>query len=749
MGKHVSLEIPIGSLVIDGAKISRVIGRVNDQFVLRPEDASAEDHLDFYMTVKEILSRQQDLKFQIRFSMSSYLTGSPTPAEATNFVALDEADQDQVLFWIATFQVLDQLIVEDKMQLTEMSIDENHEVVEARAKKLYRKITVQRRKGMRKVTTFDLPRAKRILQQYRKYSNGEIEVQALASQRSKAGRKPKEVPNWVEELMDECLVEYRDDREPHLIRCYEKLQGRLLEENERRAKENPLHRHETVSERRFRGYEKKHSRTPVRITRKGRDEINRTLMNGSGDLIARMVGEIIQVDEYQMPLWLFLQQTGLHKIVGPKTMARLRKEAEAGEKGRIWLLVAIDVATGMPLAFHLANSQNPHDTVELLRRLVSDKRQMAREAGCEHAPPEPVRPYMIVMDTGSGLWNDIVPRAILAMGASFRYGRVRTPTDKAVNERYFRTFGGDVMKAVHGYAGEGPGKKTSYDGWEMTSMSKAQLERLLWWYFTDCYPFKTTQRKGGYGVTNGGLFEMTKDRYGMLPALGRRDIRDALGLRVGTRTVGVMGIEVYRMPYKGTPAFNRWMLDNLGAEVSVTVDPYSMHEVTAVTPDGQRYNLTACLSQFRHFSLAEWLHFLAEWRASDPVTKEVSAAALHRFYERLKDETNRLLAHHGKEHKPVRLEEAERMTDELSGVSILLDDGEGSPHAAIDDALSGSAELTDGPGVYTPGGDDGAAEDADDEAGADTDPGSKDKPKKRPTRNRKYTGPPKGKGGLE
>lgn len=79
----------------------------------------------------------------------------------------------------------------------------------------------------------------------------------------------------------------------------------------------------------------------------------------------------------------------------------------------------------------------------------------------------------------------------------FRFGRTKSPSDKAFIERFFATLGSDSMKALHGYNGQGPGKQTEYDGQDMPVMTMAQLERYLWWYFTDCLPFKTTQRKGG------------------------------------------------------------------------------------------------------------------------------------------------------------------------------------------------------------------------------------------------------------
>lgn len=93
----------------------------------------------------------------------------------------------------------------------------------------------------------------------------------------------------------------------------------------------------------------------------------------------------------------------------------------------------------------------------------------------------------------------------------FRYGGTKTPTDKAFFERFFATLGADIVRALHGYSGGGSGSETDYDGQDMTVLTIAQLEKNLWWYFTDCLPFKETQRKGAWGMEQQQLFDQTAE----------------------------------------------------------------------------------------------------------------------------------------------------------------------------------------------------------------------------------------------
>jgi hypothetical protein len=207
------------------------------------------------------------------------------------------------------------------------------------------------------------------------------------------------------------------------------------------------------------------------------------------------------------------------------------------------------------------------------------------------------------MDPGPGFWNSTVPLAIPPL-SSFKFGRAKSPKDKASMESEFGGIGEDVMRCLHGFNGAGPGKQPGYDGRAMAVLSMAQIEQILWWYFTDCVPFKSSQRRGSLGAVNHVAFARTLKRFGLLPPLARRDVRRALGLRV-TRTVTTMGIEVFRMPFQGQPDFRAWSIDNIGEKVTVYIDPHRIEEVTVVTGDGKSFYLKAGLSQFRHFSLQD------------------------------------------------------------------------------------------------------------------------------------------------
>lgn len=408
-------------------------------------------------------------------------------------VDLSDAEQLKVLFNTSAMLVLEKYALESGVKITEQWINDNFGAISDKTDRLFREATGRKRRSSTAVKTFDLPAGKKLARMYKDFQADFFDPASLASKHSKAGRKPIEYADWVMELIEKCAKEYLDGREKSLTEGFLRLQGLLQDENARRREVFPGHEDVSVSKSKYRRLVKSMPSGAVKATRKGLDEMIRTMRAGIGE----MVGEVVQIDECEMPLWVFLEKTGLHRVVGERTMKQLRKEAENDAISKVWILVAYDVASGAPLAFHIARSQNADDTLELIRRLVSDKTKLAREAGCQHPPPPAVRPFQIVMDTGSGLWNGVVPTTILKLGAMFRFGRTKTPSDKGFIERFFKTLGDDIFRALHGHSGNGPGAVTAYNGQDMAIMTTAQLEKYLWWYFCDCLPFKNTQKKGG------------------------------------------------------------------------------------------------------------------------------------------------------------------------------------------------------------------------------------------------------------
>lgn len=757
MTKPMKSGVPVGSVVVDGTKSYRIISQVSGQLVCRPENADALDHQDFMVPVEELNKKLNNSDFELKSPKELMRGSTMLTGDGAITLLLDKNKRDRMLFVHVCCMAIETVGEKKGEKITEPWIYKNYDLIQEEIRTLHRQVLGKETVlGNKRLPDFQAPNACDLMKQYKFYKSDHYRPEEFRDKRDQAGRPPTLFDQWVIDLMSDAAKITLEGRVRTVTRALETLDEKLSKENAIRLARDPGFQPVTVSRRKFDEFIRSLGVVAAGFTRLGRSAVTKSNRTGIGEIRALMYGEMVEIDECEMPLYVFLLKTGLSAVVGEATMERLRKEAENDAVGKVWILVAVDVATGATLGFNVARSPNANDTLELIRRVLSDKRKFAREAGCQNDPDEPITPSMFVMDTGVGLWNNVVPHAMLILGISFKYGRVRSPTDKKFCERFFGTLGSDIMKELHGYAGQDAKKETDYDGAAMAVMSIAQLERYLWWYFTDCLPFKITTRKGGWGKRRKDLVEHVKSHYGHLERLSKRRIRLGLGLRV-TRTVSKMGIEAFVMPYADNPEFLKWSLNNLGKKVTVLVDPHCIEEVTVITADRDVFYVKASLLQFRDFSLAEWQHFLEEWRYNDPTSEEVSVEALYRFYLRIRTEMSRLLESHGKEHKVIKIEDAQRMADNLAGIKsingtktsvtslqILFGDY-GTQAAEISSAFASDAV---GDGIFTPG--DDLIEDA--EVVAETPPliVEKSEPAGKAKRvNSAYSGVAKGKGGLK
>lgn len=60
MTKHNPPKFPVGTVVTEGNKSSRIIAILDDMAVMRPTTADANDHLDFFMPVEDLRTAVQN-----------------------------------------------------------------------------------------------------------------------------------------------------------------------------------------------------------------------------------------------------------------------------------------------------------------------------------------------------------------------------------------------------------------------------------------------------------------------------------------------------------------------------------------------------------------------------------------------------------------------------------------------------------------------------------------------------------------
>ena len=134
---------------------------------------------------------------------------------------------------------------------------------------------------------------------------------------------------------------------------------------------------------------------------------------------------------------------------------------------RLTILVMIDVATRMPLAWVVSEQPKAEATIALLRMATRDKTREKRIYGCDGDPMPALGLGLVRNDNGTGLRNKQVKEILMATAAANVDVRAYASADKPYVERRFGTAESVLWKLVHGYAGRKPGENPGYDAKKM------------------------------------------------------------------------------------------------------------------------------------------------------------------------------------------------------------------------------------------------------------------------------------------
>lgn len=173
---------------------------------------------------------------------------------------------------------------------------------------------------------------------------------------------------------------------------------------------------------------------------------------GSTDVRALLVGEYVEIDECKASLVVSAKVRGMWERLSPDERATL-EEMDKLVRERLHILVMIDVATRMPLAWVISDQPRAEATLALFRMATRDKTREKRIYGCEGEPMPAIGIGHVKNDNGPGLRNAEVIGALMGMGAMNTVVRTYAATDKPYIERMFGTIESILLKLLHGYTG--------------------------------------------------------------------------------------------------------------------------------------------------------------------------------------------------------------------------------------------------------------------------------------------------------
>lgn len=455
----------------------------------------------------------------------------------------------------------------------------------------------------------------------------------LRGNRTNHGVSPR-----VWELIAQAIEEtYLDRKATTPAAVLTKLQTLITEENFKRDALGlrPL---KTVSYPTIRRRISRISPTAQAIARDGLNAASNARMRGRTDTRALKVAELLEMDECKLSLMTACKKQGWWERFTAEEKIAV-EEIEEIIKTRLWLIVALDVATRMPLGWALTDKPGHEATLEVLRMVTRDKTKEKVVYGCESDPMPAVGIGAIKTDNGSGLRNSKVKGATLGLLSQSMDCRTYSPGERPHIEKLFDSFESTVANLIHGYTGRKAGHLKGYDPIKNGVFDTDELFGIITRYFVDEYPFRPHGGMTMRGMRPIKAYEQANEEYGCIQLIPEMDRRIQLGWR-SEATVTDEGVKAFGLPY-WSPELQE-LSDSPNRKVTVYSDPDCTNEVTVLV-EGRNEPILGVLAwtALSDLTIPEALEYQAMACAEEPGETEDFEARLARARRRRFDDVKR------------------------------------------------------------------------------------------------------------
>ena len=434
-------------------------------------------------------------------------------------------------------------------------------------------------------------RGRTLMKYFRVFENlepDESPMDALVTLDHLRGNRTDRICGRLRELMTEAWERIGFDVKcPSVSNVRKFLEARIREENRKRSA-NELSKLVLPADRTLREH-RDGLLTPTEylIATKGLRHARNKRGRGSTDLRALVIGEMVEIDECKISLVMAAKTGGFWE-----RMSRDERDAletlEEHIRSRFWILVMIDVASRMPLAWVIAETPNAEATLELLRMATRDKTREKLLYGCTGEPAAAVGLMHVKNDNGTGLRNSTVVGALMGTGSINTITRTYASTDRAHIERFFGTLEMDVFKLLPGYTGRGPGELPGYDAMANGVLTVEDLHGIVSRYLIDEYPSTRHHGVGMGGRRPSEVYRTINETRGQIPPIDPHIRRIQLGWRDEV-TPTDEGVRVFSGVWFNSTDLQRKREEyGVKGKVKVYVDPDDMNLATVILPNGAR-----------------------------------------------------------------------------------------------------------------------------------------------------------------
>jgi putative transposase len=329
------------------------------------------------------------------------------------------------------------------------------------------------------------------------------------------------------------------------------------------------------------------------------------------------------MDEQKLSMVTSAKEDGFWHLLSDET----KKSYEAVDdyiRKRLHMIVMLDVASRMPLAWVITENPNAEATLTLLRMATRDKTREQIRYGCLNQPASGTGIFYLRNDNGTGLRNADVISSLMGVGTINGITRTYSPTDRSHDERFIGTIESCFFKTMPGYTGRKAGDIPGYDAISNGVVDVQTLYGMLTRYLVDEYPFERNYGFGMCGRRPWDVYKEINNTGGHIDAPDPNTRRFHLGWEVSA-TPSDEGVRVFEGIWFNSDELQVAREENFfSGQVRVFVDPDNLNIATILMP-GVRDPIEVVIQTtvFADMTLGEVLQLVAEYRREDPDVTEI------------------------------------------------------------------------------------------------------------------------------
>ena len=481
------------------------------------------------------------------------------------------------------------------------------------------------------IKTFGSPSVGHFNKMYRKYKNSGEDIQALVS--LDAGPKRRyEADEESMAIWQKWADAYASPNKQAFAVVYKLLIGEISAVNKEREEynkqlgedANPMLCRPILAipkPKRFRREIKKLGAYYVYHQRHGRKAADEKFGLTSGGFELFRPGQRVDIDEKEMDLMALLQYANIWDTMSDDEKKRVRRI-------RLWVVVAIDLATRYVLGMRFCTAPNSQTTIDVIKMCMQDKSEFSDYAGAITRWIGACRPRSIYTDNGSGLVNDDVADILAACQISHFRPKAGEPRARGHIESSFRGHR-RIVRNFQGQTFSSILEKGNYNAVATASIPIDELERHYIKAILDVY--HNTPHEGLAGETPELAWMRLTQKYKTRPRIHPHIFRHIFGMDF-TRKLSSHGILFLGVPYYH-PKLGEWFTTAGDVKVNIKVDLLDMTSITFVM-DGARYIAKNTIGLAPNMSVAE---FMEVWRRLTRTFKENSEVGMEVVYATMRE----------------------------------------------------------------------------------------------------------------